>query len=147
MNPVSLFIVLLSGVLFGIGMNISGMVDPANIFAFLDITGDWDPSLAFVMGGALLVFTPFYHFIIKPRGKTFDGNALNLPTNTKIDRTLVLGASIFGLGWGLGGICPGPAVASLGEGSITIILFIISMMSGMKLVAFVSQKFVTSQPN
>ena len=140
MNPVSLFVALLSGVLFGAGMNISGMVDPANIFAFLDITGDWDPSLAFVMGGALLVFAPFYHFIIKPRSKTIDGNAFSLPTNTKIDRKLTLGASIFGLGWGIGGICPGPAVASLGEGSITIILFIASMMIGMKLVTLVSNK-------
>lgn len=140
MNPVSLFVGLLSGVLFGAGMNISGMVDPANIFAFLDITGDWDPSLAFVMGGALLVFTPFYHFIIKPRSKTIDGNGTSLPTNTKIDRKLILGASIFGLGWGIGGICPGPAVASLGEGSITIISFIVSMMVGMKLVTLVSNK-------
>ena len=140
MNPVSLFVALLSGVLFGAGMNISGMVDPANIFAFLDITGDWDPSLAFVMGGALLVFTPFYHFIIKPRNKTIDGNTFSLPTNTKIDRKLILGASIFGLGWGIGGICPGPAVASLGEGSITIISFIASMLIGMKLVTLVSSK-------
>tara|TARA_Y100001960_G_scaffold70467_1_gene74498 strand:- start:1405 stop:1827 length:423 start_codon:yes stop_codon:yes gene_type:complete len=140
MNPVSLFVALLSGVLFGAGMNISGMVDPANIFAFLDITGDWDPSLAFVMGGALLVFTPFYHFIIKPRNKTIDGNTFSLPTNTKIDRKLILGASIFGLGWGIGGICPGPAVASLGEGSITIISFIASMLIGMKLVTLVSNK-------
>lgn len=140
MNLVSLFVALLSGVLFGAGMNISGMVDPANIFAFLDITGDWDPSLAFVMGGALLVFTPFYHFIIKSRSKTVDGNAISLPTNTKIDRKLILGASIFGLGWGIGGICPGPAVASLGEGSITIISFIVSMLIGMKLVTLVSNK-------
>ena len=140
MNPVSLFVALLSGVLFGAGMNISGMVDPANIFAFLDITGDWDPSLSFVMGGALLVFTPFYHFIIKSHSKSVDGKAFSLPTNTKIDRKLILGASIFGLGWGIGGICPGPAVASLGEGSITIISFIASMLIGMKLVTLVSNK-------
>ena len=140
MPPVSLFVALLSGVLFGAGMNVSGMVDPANIFAFLDITGEWDPSLAFVMGGALLVFAPFYHFIIKPRSKTVEGNALSLPTNTKIDHKLILGASIFGLGWGIGGICPGPAVASLGEGSITIILFIASMMIGMKSVTLFARK-------
>ncbi|WP_261905486.1 YeeE/YedE family protein [Vibrio fortis] len=140
MPPVSLFVALLSGVLFGAGMNVSGMVDPANIFAFLDITGEWDPSLAFVMGGALLVFTPFYHFIIKPCSKTVDGNAFSLPTNTKIDHKLILGASIFGLGWGIGGICPGPAVASLGEGSITIILFIASMMIGMKSVTLFARK-------
>lgn len=140
MTPVSLFVALLSGVLFGAGMNVSGMVDPANIFAFLDITGEWDPSLAFVMGGALLVFAPFYHFIIKPRSKTVDGNAFSLPTNTKIDHKLILGASIFGLGWGIGGICPGPAVASLGEGSITIILFIASMMIGMKSVTLFARK-------
>ncbi len=140
MPPVSLFVALLSGVLFGAGMNVSGMVDPANIFAFLDITGEWDPSLAFVMGGALLVFAPFYHFIIKPRSKTVDGNAFSLPTNTKIDHKLILGASIFGLGWGIGGICPGPAVASLGEGSITIILFIATMMIGMKSVTLLARK-------
>ena len=139
MRILNLLIPLFSGLLFGMGMITSGMVDPANIFAFLDITGDWDPSLAFVMGGALIVFTPFYHLIIKPRDKAINGDALNIPTNKTIDRKLLAGATIFGLGWGIGGVCPGPAIASLGGGSIEILIFIATMLIGMKVVTVASK--------
>lgn len=134
MNYLNRITPLIAGLLFGAGMNISGMVDPQNIFAFLDITGEWDPSLAFVMGGALLVFTPIYHIVIKPRKTSLDGKKLSLPTNTNIDRKLLIGAAIFGLGWGIGGICPGPALSSVTGGSIEILAFIASMLMGMKLV-------------
>ncbi|MEZ9701849.1 DUF6691 family protein [Vibrio sp. 10N.261.46.E12] len=139
MKFTTLFIALIAGVLFGIGMNVSGMVDPNNIFSFLDITGSWDPSLAFVMGGALAVFVPFHYFLIKPRAQSINGSNISTPENNKIDKRLVMGASIFGLGWGIGGICPGPAVASLGGASITIIVFTICMVIGMKATTLLSK--------
>ena len=116
------------------------MVDPNNIFAFLDITGEWDPILAFVMGGALLVFAPFYHMLIKPRVKAIDGQEISVPSNNAIDPKLIIGAVLFGLGWGIGGICPGPAVASLGEMSTTIMTFIVAMLVGMKVVTLAQKK-------
>jgi uncharacterized membrane protein YedE/YeeE len=121
----------LSGALFGSGMIISGMVDPNKVIAFLDIFGDWDPSLAFVMGGALLVFTPIYHFIIKKRKTSISGDNFSWTSNTSVDSTLISGAVIFGAGWGLAGLCPGPAIASIGGGSNIILAFILSMIVGM----------------
>lgn len=121
----------ISGVLFGSGMTISGMVDPHNVIAFLDIFGDWDPSLAFVMGGALLVFSPFYHLVIKKRKTAINGEAFSYPSNNKIDGTLLSGAVIFGAGWGLAGMCPGPAITNIASGSGTVLAFVISMTIGM----------------
>ncbi|TEW47295.1 YeeE/YedE family protein [Psychromonas sp. RZ5] len=120
-----------SGALFGSGMIISGMVDPNKVIAFLDIFGDWDPSLAFVMGGALLVFTPIYHLIIKKRKKAVNGDLFTWTSNTSVDGTLISGAVIFGAGWGLAGFCPGPAMASIGGGSNIILAFTLSMIVGM----------------
>lgn len=127
MFPLSVF---LSGVLFGIGMGISGMIDPNKVIGFLDIAGAWDPSLAFVMGGALAVFMPSYFLIIKPRKQAVTGEAFCTPTNNCIDARLLSGAAIFGIGWGLVGICPGPAVASLAMGNIEIVIFIAAMLIG-----------------
>ena len=121
---------LVSGVLFGMGMAVSGMIDPAKVIGFLNISGNWDPSLAFVMGGALAVFMPSYFLIIKPRKQSVSGAEMCTPTNTKIDSRLLSGAAIFGLGWGLAGICPGPAVASLALGNVSIILFFVAMLAG-----------------
>ena len=104
----------ISGVLFGSGMIISGMADPNKVIAFLDIFGEWDPSLAFVMGGALLVFTPIYHFVIKKRKTAISGDKFTWSSNNSIDGTLISGAVIFGAGWGLAGFCPGPAVGAAG---------------------------------
>ncbi len=106
-------IVAFSGVLFGIGMVISSMADPAKVIGFLDITGAWDPSLAFVMGGALAVFVPAYLLLIKSRSESVFGDEIVCPTSKVIDKKLVGGAALFGIGWGLLGVCPGPAVASL----------------------------------
>nr|WP_252023667.1 YeeE/YedE family protein [Vibrio sp. SCSIO 43136] len=122
---------MISGLLFGAGMTISGMVDPKVVIAFLDLTGNWDPALAFVMGGALAVFVPFYHLLIKPRKTAISGDEFKWTTNTKVDGTLLSGAAIFGVGWGLVGICPGPAVASMSGGSNVILAFILSMLVGM----------------
>jgi len=121
----------ISGILFGSGMIISGMVDPNKVIAFLDIFGEWDPSLAFVMGGALLVFTPIYHCLIKPRKQAINGDAFAYTNNQKVDRKLLLGATIFGAGWGLAGFCPGPVVSSIAGGSEVILTFMLSLLVGM----------------
>jgi hypothetical protein len=122
---------MFSGVLFGSGMIISNMVDPVKVIGFLDITGNWDPSLAFVMAGALAVFIPFYHLLIKKRSCAISGDKFSWTSNTKVDSTLISGAIIFGAGWGLAGFCPGPAVANVGSGSNIILAFILSMIVGM----------------
>lgn len=128
---------LVSGVLFGMGMAISGMIDPAKVIGFLDIAGSWNPSLAFVMGGALAVFMPSYFLLIKPRTQSVSGEEFCTPTNTKLDSKLLSGAAIFGLGWGLAGICPGPAVASLAMGNVSIVLFFVAMLAGSMLTKVV----------
>ncbi|MGE6106387.1 DUF6691 family protein [Aeromonas sobria] len=126
-----LFIALLSGLLFGVGLGISGMVDPARVLGFLDVAGNWDPSLAFVMGGALLVFAPGYALLIKPRSQSLCGDPLPAPPAPRIDRRLVGGAALFGVGWGLLGICPGPGLALLGTGQPLIALFVLAMAVGL----------------
>ena len=128
---IRIIIGLISGTLFGMGMIISNMVDPAKVLGFLNITGNWDPSLAFVMGGALAVFTPFYYFVIKKRSQAINGEQFSWTSNTTVDYTLISGAVIFGAGWGLAGFCPGPAITSLGSGSNIILAFILSMIVGM----------------
>lgn len=120
----------ISGALFGSGMIISGMVNPDKVIGFLNITGNWDPSLIFVMGGALAVFAPFYHFIIKKRSHAISGDAFTWTTNTQVDGTLIWGAIIFGVGWGLAGFCPGPAISSVAGGTNIILAFILSMLVG-----------------
>lgn len=124
---------IISGILFGLGMNISGMVNPENIIGFLDIFGNWKPELIFVMGGALAVFTPIYHFVIKKKSHALNGEEFSFPKNKKIDKKLITGSAIFGLGWGLGGFCPGPVVASFMSFSPIIFIFFISMILGMYL--------------
>lgn len=129
---------ILSGILFAAGMLISGMVAPVKVLAFLDIFGDWDPSLAFVMGGALMVFLPTYHLLIKKRTTPLAAERFNTPAKSKIDAHLILGASIFGVGWGLAGLCPGPAITSISSGSSDILLFVVAMLTGMWLMPKVS---------
>ena len=101
------------GLLFGIGLILSGMTDPGKVIGFLDLFGPWDPSLALVMGGAILVGV-FAFAIARKRTRTFLGGALHLPKSNDIDRRLVVGGLVFGAGWGLAGFCPGPALVSLG---------------------------------
>lgn len=126
-----LVIASLCGLLFGAGMIISDMVDPNKVIGFLNISGDWDPSLMFVMGGGLAVFAPLYHLFIKKRNNSISGDKLALPSNTNIDTNLIVGAVFFGAGWGLAGFCPGPAITSLSAGSTTILCFVASMSVGM----------------
>lgn len=134
-KTIAIIIAFISGGLFGSGMIISGMVDPNKVIAFLDIFGQWDPSLAFVMGGALLVFTPIYHLLIKNRKLAISGDKFSWTSNNCVDSTLISGAVIFGVGWGLAGFCPGPVISSVGSGSNIILAFILSMIVGMVLAS------------
>ena len=126
------FMALLAGLLFGLGLILSGMADPSKVLGFLDLAGNWDPSLAFVMGGALLVGSLVFPFA-KKRSKSILGDTMRLPTATQIDRRLVLGGLTFGVGWGLAGYCPGPALASVAQGGMKPLLFFAAMLTGMAL--------------
>lgn len=120
----------LIGLLFGWGLLISGMTDPGKVIGFLDLAGAWDPSLAFVMGGGVLVGLVGFT-LAKKRTTSFLGSAMHLPTSRDIDRRLVVGALTFGAGWGLAGFCPGPGIVSLGAGESKAALFVVAMMAGM----------------
>jgi uncharacterized membrane protein YedE/YeeE len=121
----------LVGLLFGLGLILSGMTDPGKVLGFLDIAGIWDPSLALVMGGAIAV--GFFAFAIaKKRTVNFLGGALHLPKSNQIDKPLVIGAMMFGAGWGLAGFCPGPAIVSLASGQIKAAMFVVFMLVGMQ---------------
>lgn len=130
-NLVFRIVSLVAGLLFGIGMVVSGMADPSKVIGFLDVTGDWDPSLAFVMGGALIVFMPSYFLLIKPRHKPVVAETFCVTHSNQIDARLVSGACLFGVGWGLAGICPGPAVSSLALGNMGVWVFFSTMMVGL----------------
>jgi uncharacterized membrane protein YedE/YeeE len=120
----------LAGLVFGIGLILSGMTDPGKVIGFLDIAGNWDPSLAFVMGGAVLV--GFFAFAIaRRRTRNFLGGAMHLPGRGDIDARLVGGSVVFGIGWGLAGFCPGPALVSFGSGQDQAAVFVASMLLGM----------------
>ncbi|GMQ48747.1 YeeE/YedE family protein [Vibrio sp. 10N] len=124
-------IALISGFLFGAGMIVSGMGDPANVMAFLDIFGQWSPDLAFVMGGALLVFAPSYWLIIRRKPEPVCTDQFCLTENKKVDVQLLSGSALFGLGWGIAGICPGPAISSIANGNIGVVGFVLAMLVGM----------------
>lgn len=129
MNRISEFLV---GLLFGLGLLLSGMTDPAKVLGFLDLFGAWDPSLALVMGGAIAV--GFFAFALaKKRTTTFLGGALQMPTSDQVDKRLITGALLFGAGWGLAGFCPGPALVSLASGEVKAGVFVAAMLIGMAL--------------
>lgn len=118
------------GLLFGLGLLLSGMTDPGKVLGFLDLFGTWDPSLAFVMGGAIAV--GFFAFALaRKRTTNFLGGALHLPKATQIDRRLVLGGLNFGAGWGLAGFCPGPGIVSMASGEVKAAVFVAAMVVGM----------------
>ena len=131
-----LFTAFISGVVFAVGLGLSGMTQPAKVTAFLDFTGDWDPSLAFVMLGAIGVYATLYRFI-RRLPSPFFSSTFALPTRTDINLRLVGGAALFGVGWGLGGFCPGPALTSLASGETSVMLFVASMLVGMYLYKLV----------
>lgn len=123
---------LIAGTIFGVGLAVSGMMNPAKVLGFLDIAGDWDPTLAFVMGGALLVAAPGF-LLVRRRNETLSGGALHLPNRAAIDGRLLGGAALFGAGWGLAGFCPGPAIAGLATGVGGVYVFVAAMLAGMVL--------------
>jgi uncharacterized membrane protein YedE/YeeE len=120
----------LVGLLFGIGLLLSGMTDPGKVLGFLDLFGNWDPSLALVMGGAIGVGV-FAFTLAKKRTVSFLGGVMRLPTSSQIDRRLIVGALLFGAGWGLAGFCPGPALVSLAAGQPKAAVFVAFMVVGM----------------
>jgi uncharacterized membrane protein YedE/YeeE len=123
---------MLAGVIFGFGLILSGMVNPAIVLAFLDIAGQWNPSLLWVMGGAVAVGT--IAFALAKRLKySYLGAPMQIPASTQIDRRLLLGSLLFGIGWGIAGICPGPALVLVGSGSLDAIIFLVAMLLGMGL--------------
>lgn len=125
-----IFTALLAGLVFGLGLLLSGMADPAKVLGFLDLAGAWDPSLALVMAGAIGVGLPVFQYASKRR-TTFSGAPLQLPLARQIDRRLVLGATLFGVGWGIAGFCPGPALVALGMGQGKAVVFVLAMLAGM----------------
>ncbi len=126
------FFALLAGAVFGIGLIVSGMADPAKVLGFLDLAGTWDPSLAFVMGGAIMVGAFAFTFA-RRRTVSLLGLQMRLPTSTELDRRLIGGSLLFGIGWGIAGFCPGPALVALGMGEQKAMVFVVAMLIGMGL--------------
>ena len=121
---------LLIGALFGIGIAVSGMANPAKVINFFDVAGTWDPSLIFVMGGALITAAIGYHIVFGARPKPVFSPAFSVPTSRTIDAKLLGGSALFGVGWGISGFCPGGAIPALGLGEPTVPAFIIAMAVG-----------------
>ncbi|WP_293370187.1 DUF6691 family protein [Nevskia sp.] len=121
---------LIAGLLFGAGLALGGMTDPGKVIAFLDVAGQWDPSLGFVMGSALLITFPVFAWVRRV-GKPLLAERFQLPTKKDLDLQLLIGAALFGIGWGIAGLCPGPAIANLAAGSPQILLFVAAMVGGM----------------
>ncbi len=130
-------VALAAGTIFGLGLAVSQMINPAKILGFLDVAGAWDPSLAFVMLGAVAVSGVAFRLVLRRPAPRL-AEAFQLPTAEDIDARLLGGASVFGIGWGLAGFCPGPAVAALSLGNIKIVVFVIAMLIGMVLYALIT---------
>jgi uncharacterized protein len=137
-----LIVNLLAGLLFGFGLLLSGMANPAKVLNFLDIAGPWDPSLAFVMGGAVIVTAIGYRLVLR-RAKPILDASFHVPTSRQIDRKLVLGATIFGVGWGLVGLCPGPALVSVVLGAPAIFVFVPAMLIGVACATWLKREPAT----
>ena len=135
----SLLTAFLSGLVFGLGLIVSGMANPAKVLGFLDLAGAWDPSLALVMAGAIGVGV-FAFRVAHQRMETMLGVELRLPKLTHIDKRLVLGSMLFGVGWGIGGFCPGPGIVAMGAGETKALLFVIAMVGGMVLFELLEKR-------
>jgi len=133
-----LFAAALAGVIFGFGLLLSGMANPGKVQGFLDLAGPWDPSLAMVMAGAIAVGVIGFT-IAKRREHSLLKLPMQLPTATVVDRRLVIGSALFGIGWGLAGICPGPALVTLSMGAPQAIVFFVAMLAGMQLLRFMQK--------
>jgi uncharacterized membrane protein YedE/YeeE len=136
---VKFFTALVAGLLFGAGLLVSGMTDPANVLGFLDIFGEWRPQLAYVMGAAVLTAAPSF-WAVRRSQRTLLGAPAELPERRRIDKPLLAGAMIFGLGWGLSGICPGPGIVLLASGQAMAYFFMAAVIAGMWLVQLARSK-------
>ena len=130
---------LLAGLVFGLGLILSGMANPAKVLGFLDLAGRWDPSLAFVMAGAIAVGAIGFR-VARKRTSTILGAPIELPASRQIDRRLLAGGLLFGVGWGVAGFCPGPALVALGQGEIKALVFVGAMLAGMGIFEFFERR-------
>lgn len=135
----AIVIALVAGLLFGTGLIVSGMANPAKVLGFLDLFGRWDPSLAFVMAGAIAVGGVGF-FVARRRGRSWLGTLIQLPSTTGVTARLVLGSAVFGIGWGLAGFCPGPALVALGAGVPKAVGFVTAMVAGMAVFSMLERK-------
>ena len=135
---------LLAGLVFGLGLIVSGMANPAKVLGFLDLAGIWDPSLALVMGGAIAIGAIFF-FIARHRKVSLLNAPMKLPTSRAIDRRLVIGSLLFGIGWGLAGFCPGPGLVALGMGEMKALWFVAAMLAGMGVYALFDTQAAASK--
>ena len=134
-----IFTSLLAGLVFGLGLIVSGMANPAKVIGFLDLTGNWDPSLALVMAGAIGI--SFFAFLVaQKRSRSLIGADMKLPGGRQIDRRLVVGGLLFGIGWGIAGFCPGPGLVALGMGEVKALVFVASMLTGMITFEFLERR-------
>ena len=134
-----IFTSLLAGLVFGLGLIVSGMANPAKVLGFLDLTGRWDPSLALVMAGAIII--SFFAFLVaQKRTRSLIGADMRLPGGRQIDRRLVVGGLLFGIGWGIAGFCPGPGLVALGMGEVKALVFVASMLTGMITFEFLERR-------
>jgi uncharacterized membrane protein YedE/YeeE len=133
------FASLVAGLVFGIGLIVSGMADPAKVLGFLDLAGAWDPSLALVMAGAIGVGLPAF-LLAKRRRTSLLGTPMMLPGARHIDRRLMLGSALFGAGWGVAGFCPGPGLVALGMGELKALVFVVAMLAGMGLFEWIESR-------
>ena len=139
MKQLTPLIALLSGLIFGCGLILSGMTNPANVRAFLDISRDWNPALALVMGSAIVVAAPVFAWVRK-RGQTLPGQVVDLNNRRQLDRRLLIGSAIFGAGWGMLGVCPGPGLVVAASGDAGGLLFVGAMSVGMVLCHWLSRR-------
>jgi len=137
---------LLAGLVFGLGLILSGMANPAKVLGFLDLAGRWDPSLAFVMAGAIAVGV-FAFAVARTRARSFLGAEMKLTTARQIDRRLVMGGLLFGIGWGVAGFCPGPALVALGMGQSKAFVFVAAMLAGMGVFELMERKNPLAKPS
>ena len=135
---------LLAGLIFGLGLTVSGMVDPSKVLGFLDISGAWDPSLAFVMAGAILIAAPAFS-LARQRSVSLMGAEMKLPVSGQIDRRLLLGSILFGTGWGIAGFCPGPGLVAFAMGEAKAVVFVIAMLAGMSLFELIENRPVCNR--
>ena len=140
-----ILIALVAGIVFGLGLIVSGMADPTKVLGFLDLAGAWDPSLALVMAGAIAVGLVAFTFAARWRRSLLDLD-MKLPTARALNAPLIFGSLLFGVGWGLVGLCPGPALVALGTGAPAAVTFVLAMLAGMALHTLLSRKKAPGRP-